>query len=172
MKKKFVLLLIVLSSANFAFTQCDNFPYFINEVISPANEAYYNLIEFERLCINISDSANIVIMQAEIKNANELLSTVKANLDFVDVAIQNARTNAENCYCVNGQKSIYKIEEQYDKTEFYLNKALKLVKLSLKTKDIALVKQYFNAALSYSLEAKKAVDEVVNAASDAMDSCN
>lgn len=172
MKKKLVVLMIVLFSTNFAFTQCNNFPYFINEVINPANEAYYNLIEFERLCLILPDSADILEFQAEIKKANKLLSTINDNLDFVEVAIQNARTNAENCYCINGQKAVYRLEEQYEKSTFYLDKALKFMKSALKTKDFKLAKQYINTALSYSLETKKAVDEIVNLASDEMDSCN
>ncbi len=172
MKRKIPLLLIIVLSADFAFTQCDNFSYFLNEVITPANEAYFNLIEFERICTNLQDMDSLAGLQAEIKKANKIISEVKDNFGFLEVATENARANAENCYCINGQKTVAQLEGRYETSVLNLDEAGKYLKLALKTKNIESAKQYIAMAISYSVRAKDSSDLIVKIATDGMNSCN
>jgi hypothetical protein len=152
-------------------SQCDNFGYYINEIVGPANEAYFNSAEVNCLCLNATEEEDYAVQMADVKKAFSLAGTITNNLGVCEVAIQNARTNAENCYCVNGQKAIYSIDEEFVQAQDLATETYKYLKAAAKSKDQEQIKNFLNLALVSIQKLQESVEKVSSIASDKIDAC-
>ncbi len=152
-------------------SQCDNFGYYINEIVGPANEAYFNSAEVNRLCLNASQEEDYNLQKADVKKAYSLSGTITDNLGVCEVAIQNARANAENCYCVNGQKAIYYIDEEFVKAQDLATETYKYLKSAAKSKNQEEIKSFLNLALISIQKLQESVEKLSSIASDKIDAC-
>jgi hypothetical protein len=172
MRKLFVVLSLNIVFFTSSFAQCNNFPYFILEISGSANEVYYSAVELNLSCSKMTDMEDPVEIQAELKIAVGIAKDVKNKLGFVDVAVENAQANAEICYCLNGQKAVYEMEEIYDECERLSDEILKLLKSAEKSKNPDQIMQFIDASLRLIPKLHESADKIVKLSAEGMDKCN
>jgi len=172
MKKCFFIIVLNLLLYAMGSAQCDNFGYYITEIISPANEVYFSSLELNTSLSRSTDSEELVEIQVEIKKSYSLIKDVRNSLGFVEVAIENAEANAQNCYCINGQKVAAKLEEQYDELSFYSEEIYKLLKSAEKCKNVEQIRQLTDLCFRYLPKLQELSDSIAIYAGENIHACN
>jgi len=164
-KKLFILFAVAgILFGSAVFAQCDDYQMQIQNAVNGFYELSDNVFEANVLIDKLIQDPNSENFDETLDELKLFIKAINDNVDILDADLAIALSNAEMCYCRNGQKQTFMLIDDLESIGDYVKPILKLIKDAKKAsgdKLISILEQIDSSLAELSEIATKTPEECI-----------